>query len=79
MWITYNFIGSFVWFGTYQYLEKFPIFEKKNNLINGIIGFGSSVACDIVTNPLRNIKIYKQSYNNSLSYVESITQMINDK
>lgn len=77
MWLTTNFIGSFVWFGTYQTLE--PIFTKKNNFNNAIIGFGSSMMSDIATNPLRSLKVYKQSNHISINYLDSFKEMVHDK
>ena len=86
MWLTTNFIGTYVWFGVYNYLDlkfKTKITNENENTLktdlkNGIIGIGSSLACDITTNPLRMLKTYKQSNKNTITYLSSLKNIINE-
>ena len=81
MWSLMKFTDSFIWFGTYDYLEqKFP--KDKNNPIitninNGAKGIISSSISDIILNPMRSLKIYKQSTPESISYSQSVKNIVN--
>ena len=81
MWLTMKFAESFLWFGTYEYLEKtFPKSDNKyiNNLNYGLKGITSSFMSDILTNPLRSLKIYKQSSEKNITYKECVKNIIKD-
>jgi hypothetical protein len=81
MWTAMKFTDSFIWFGTYDYLEKkFP--QRKdnpimNNINHGIKGIISSSISDIILNPMRSLKIYKQSNLESVSYTQSVKNIVN--
>lgn len=80
-WIFNNFIGTFTWFGVHNYLDN----KYKNNTMlnfnikNGAIGLVSSIASDIITNPFRILKVYKQSNMNNLNYLSIINNIKAEK
>ena len=63
--LVYNLIGNFSWFGTYNILNK----NSNNMYYNGILGFSCSLASDLSTNPLRILKLNKQTSTNNIGYV----------
>jgi len=75
-WILNNFIGTYIWFNVHNYLDFKYKDEYKNgvkfNVKNGLIGLVSSLSSDIVTNPLRILKINKQANSTSISYMSTI-------
>ena len=79
-WITYNFVSTFTWFKVHNYLDdKFKNKCKDGiefNIKNGLIGLGSSIVSDTITNPLRILKIYKQSNTSEISYAETYKNII---
>ena len=50
-----------------------------NDIRNGFIGFAATLSADIINNPLRIIKTYKQTYNGSISYYDSWKNIISNK
>jgi hypothetical protein len=83
MWTAMKFADSFIWFGTYDYLEK--KFQNKNNNIimnninHGLKGIVSSSISDIILNPMRSLKIYKQSNQQRISYSESVKNIVKNE
>lgn len=79
-WILNNFIGTFTWFGVHNYLDtKYKSNDLLNfNIKNGLIGLTASITSDIITNPLRILKISKQSNNNNLGYLQTIKHINNN-
>ena len=79
-WITSNFISTFCWYNIHNYLDdKFKDKCKEGlefNIKNGVIGLSASVVSDTITNPLRILKIYKQSNTNEVSYTETYKNII---
>ena len=77
-WIINNFIGTFSWFGVHNYLDnKYINNETLNfNIKNGLIGLSASVTSDILTNPLRILKVNKQSHSDNVSYLSSVKNII---
>ena len=77
-WILNNFISTFTWYGVHNYLDnKFKHNETINfNIKNGLIGLSASLVSDILTNPLRILKINKQSHFENVSYISSIKKII---
>ena len=79
-WITSNFISTFSWYNTHNYLDnKFKNYGKEGvefNIKNGLIGLSASIVSDTITNPLRILKIYKQSNTNQVSYTETYKNII---
>ena len=75
-WILNNFIGTYVWFNIHNYLDsKYKANYTSGiefNIKNGLIGLSSSLASDILTNPLRILKINKQSNPIAVSYMTTI-------
>ena len=74
-----QFISTSSWFysmdtlNSYFYQEN----EKKNNVIkNGCIGLLSSLFTSLLTNPIRILKTYKQSYKSNISYYESFNDIL---
>ena len=80
-WILNNFVGTFAWFGVHNYLDtKYKNdFNNNFNIKNGIIGLSSSITTDILTNPLRILKIYKQSNEQNIGYKTTINNIIKEK
>jgi hypothetical protein len=81
MWTAMKFTDSFIWFGTYDYLEKKFKNNKNdsvivNNINNGLKGIISSSISDIILNPMRSLKIYKQSNPYSISYSQSVKNIV---
>ena len=82
MWAVMKFVESFLWFGTYDYLErKFPKTENPyiNNLNYGLKGITSSFISDVATNPMRSLKIYKQSNNECVTYTQSVKNIVKNE
>ena len=79
-WITSNFISTFCWYNIHNYLDsKFKNYGKEGivfNIKNAIIGGSASVISDSLTNPLRILKIYKQSNTNQVSYTETYKNIV---
>ena len=79
-WITSNFISTFSWYNTHNYLDnKFKNYGKEGvefNIKNGLIGLSASIVSDTITNPLRILKIYKQSNTSQVSYTETYKNII---
>jgi hypothetical protein len=81
---TINFISNYIWFGIYTELNSslpINIFknlpkETNNDIRNGIMGFSSSLGCDLVINPIRILKTYKQSNENNITYYESLREIM---
>lgn len=68
-----SFIGHYIWFTSFSYLNYNIKDEIMNsNIRNGLIGFSSSIVSDIVINPIRIIKTIKQSEKKNTSYKEII-------
>lgn len=80
-WLLNNFIGTFVWFGVHNYLDtKYTNdFNGYFNMKNGFIGLSASITTDLLTNPLRILKIYKQSNKQNISYKTTINDIIKEK
>ena len=79
MWLSTNFISSFCWFGTYDILNTY--FKNNSNTVvqNGCNGFLATMISDTITNPLRSVKIYKQSHHTNISYTQSFKLMVQEK
>ena len=80
-WLLNNFIGTFSWFGVHNFLNtKYKNdFNNYFNIKHGIIGLTASITTDILTNPLRILKIYKQSNEQNISYKTTINTIIKEK
>ena len=83
-WITSNFIGTFSWYFVHNTLDtkfkdKFNDTNLQFNLKNGLIGLSASMTSDILTNPLRILKINKQSSIDNIGYLDTIKQIKNEK
>tara|TARA_B100001142_G_C14172645_1_gene592879 strand:- start:178 stop:978 length:801 start_codon:yes stop_codon:yes gene_type:complete len=80
-WILNNFVGTFSWFGVHNYLnDKYKNkFNNHFNIKHGIIGLSSSIVTDIITNPLRILKIYKQSNEKNIGYKTTINNIITER
>ena len=68
-------IGSSAWLYSY---EKFKDkkFTKSKELNNAITGVSCSLISDMVVNPFRIIKTYKQSYENYISYRKIVENIL---
>ena len=71
-------MGHYPWFFTYNYLsETLPKKGGKSDLVRSMgIGFTSGALSDIVSNSVRVIKINKQTSDSSISYKESIRNVV---
>jgi hypothetical protein len=70
-------IGSSAWLYTYSILNDMK-FSCNKNINNAIIGIGSSVVSDLVVNPIRIIKTYKQSNCDYISYNDIIKRIVKE-
>jgi hypothetical protein len=71
-----SFINYSIWVTMYNYLNFYLPTNINMDLRNGIIGFSSTVCSDLVVNPLRVIKTYKQSYKDDIDYSTIIKEKI---
>ena len=62
--VVYNLIGNFSWFGTYNMLNT----NSDNMYYNGFVGLSCSLASDLSTNPLRILKLNKQTLSDNVGY-----------
>ena len=74
-----NFISNFIWFSVFTNLNKNLPNNINNDFRNGLIGFSSTLSCDIVVNPIRIIKTYKQSHKENISYINCINEIFSNK
>ena len=86
-----NYVNCFTWFGIYNSMNNLldndkvvkdykngNIINANNDIKNGIIGFSSTLGSDIINNPFRVIKTYKQSYDTRISYTDSFNDIIKE-
>ena len=73
--MTLSGIGSSVWLYTYSRLNDAPLSYSKN-VNNAVIGVSSSIVSDLVVNPIRILKTYKQSNQNYISYQSIIKNIM---
>ncbi|GAA5853238.1 hypothetical protein JCM5353_001924 [Sporobolomyces roseus] len=84
-----NFVGSFPWFATYNYLSlhlpgpsSSPSVHSHLSFIllklsrQALIGFISSVVSDTISNSLRVIKTYRQTAQGDVGYRQSIREIL---
>ena len=85
-----NFIGNMIWFSVFDIMNGLlftnRIDTEGNNKIddykdikNLCIGFSCSATTDLITNPLRVIKTYRQSDENNISYNRAIKNILQEK
>ena len=77
-----NFVGNTSWFFTMDYLNKIyyePYQMKTDTKKNMLIGFASSAVSDLITNPIRILKTYKQSNKENISYLQSLQEIYKSK
>jgi hypothetical protein len=79
-----NFVGSFPWFATYNYLQTvLPPAPDHSILLRlsrqALIGFIASVVSDTISNSLRVIKIYRQVHQTSVGYVEAAKRILSQE
>ena len=84
-----NYVNCFTWFGIYNAMNNLLDNNKvvkdningnnlNNDIKNGLVGFTSTLGSDILNNPLRVIKTYKQSYDTRISYTDSYNYIIKE-
>jgi len=77
-----NLLGNTSWFFTMDYLNNIYYEKdiKKNDIKKNLgIGFASSTVSDLITNPIRILKTYKQSNKENISYNTALKEIINSK
>ena len=76
-----NFIGNTSWFFTHDYLIKNTLQElpKDDTKKNILLGFASSAVSDMITNPIRILKTYKQSNKDNISYRQTVIEIVKSK
>ena len=77
-----NFLGNASWFYTLDYLNSklYKSYHKKDDTKkNIIIGFGCSTVSDLITNPIRILKTYKQSNKENISYLQALKEIKESK
>jgi hypothetical protein len=73
--MTLSGIGSSAWLYTYSRLNDINL-HKNKNINNALIGVSSSIVSDLVVNPIRILKTYKQSSSDYISYKNIIKNVI---
>lgn len=76
-----TFVGHYPWFATFNSLQE--IIPKGDSTIsnlgrNAFIGFTSTCVSDTLTNSIRVVKVYKQSSTDTISYTNTIKQIVNE-
>lgn len=74
-----SFVGHFTWFGIYNYCDtKLPVPTDLAPLLarNATLGLSASVVTDILTNPLRVLKTYRQTVEQPISYLDAAVIII---
>lgn len=89
-----NFIGNMIWFSVFDIMNSLlflnGVYKERNNernkykdeykdIKNLCIGFTCSATTDLITNPLRVIKTYRQSDENNISYNRAIKNILREK
>ena len=77
-----NFIGNASWFYTLDFLNGkfYKSFQKKDDTKkNMLIGFGCSTVSDLLTNPIRILKTYKQSNKENITYFQALKEIRESK
>ena len=77
-----NFIGNASWFYTLDFLNSkfYKCYHKKDDTKkNMIIGFGCSTISDLLTNPIRILKTYKQSNKENITYLQALKEIKESK
>jgi hypothetical protein len=68
-----TFVGHYPWFATYNTLSAYiPQQDKIERKLarSAIIGFSSSLVSDTISNSIRVVKTYRQTYDGVVSYRE---------
>eukprot|EP01080_Neovahlkampfia_damariscottae_P000251 gene251-4497_t len=76
-----TFAGHFPWFFTYNYLDAtIPVPDTMMAKLsrNAFLGFSASVVSDTVSNSIRVVKTYKQTSSESISYVDTVKNVIKE-
>jgi len=77
--MTLTAVSSSAWLYTYSILNEKKL-HKNKNINNALIGVSASIMSDIVVNPIRIFKTYKQSNSDYISYKEIIKKItLSDK
>ena len=71
-------LSNILWFGSFQFLEKYNKYNINTYLQNGMNGFISSSISNIILNPIRVLKIYKQTSTNNNNYLQHFSDLIKD-
>lgn len=76
-----SYLSTSLWLSSYNILdtkiEKYNN-EKQNICRNALIGFSANILSDILVNPIRIIKTYKQSHKNNITYFKIIKNIKNN-
>merc|ERR1712194_746633 len=74
-----NLVGHYPWFAVNNQLEQvIPKSEKHKLIRRAFIGFCSSVVSDCCSNGVRVMKVYKQTSDVPLGYMETIQQLLEE-
>jgi len=74
-------VGHYPWFATFNLLQaKIPESETSMGKLgrNAIIGFTSTCVSDTLSNSIRVVKVYKQSSDVSISYTDTVKQIVKE-
>lgn len=78
-WSSTNLIGYIGWFNTYTFLEFIGNkYDINNNYYNMFEGVTATIVSDTITNPIRVLKIYRQTNKHNISYYNSYKEIINE-
>ena len=77
-WSVTNFIGYIGWFYTYSLMEKYNSNNRFDpNMYSIVEGFTCTTISDIITNPIRVLKTYRQIEPSKITYYQSYNTIVN--
>ena len=78
-WSVTNFVGYIGWFYTYSLMEKYNSNNKIDpNIYSVIEGFTCTSISDIITNPIRVLKTYRQTSPDQITYYQTYKKIVNE-
>ena len=79
---TATFVGHYPWFATYNMIDEYlPKYDRKTDFLNflgtnAIKGFCASAVSDSISNPIRVLKVYRQTNAEPISYTQAATEIV---
>ena len=68
---------SFIWYGIFNKLENILVNNNLNSNLNYcVLGFTSSAVTDFIINPIKIVKVYKQTNNSKITYQQCLKELM---